>query len=79
MQLGLVSAVNLDLGTTLIATGFYNVYSGFAFGVPMPVQPMKSIAAVAITENGIDLTQVMLAGILVSSIVLFLGVTGTRP
>lgn len=71
----MVSSVGLDLGTTLIFSGIYNVYSGAAFGVPIPVQPMKSIAAVAITEDGISLPQVLLAGFLVSAIVLILGLT----
>ena len=71
----MVSSVGLDLGTTLIFSGVYNVYSGAAFGVPIPVQPMKSIAAVAITEDGITLSQTLLAGFLVSAVVLVLGVT----
>ena len=75
MQVALVSSVGLDLGTTLIFSGVYNVYSGAAFGVPIPVQPMKSIAAVAITEDGITLSQTLLAGFLVSAVVLVLGVT----
>jgi hypothetical protein len=71
-----VSSVGLDLGTTLIFSGLYNIYSGAAFAVPIPVQPMKSIAAVAITEDGITLNQMLLAGVLVSAAVLLLGVTG---
>jgi MFS superfamily sulfate permease-like transporter len=71
-----VQAVGLDFGTTLLFTGLYNVYSGLATGVPMCVQPMKTIAAVAIASNGgVTLVQVMAAGIFVSSAVLFLGVT----
>ena len=75
LQVALVSSVGLDLGTTLIFSGIYNVYSGAAFGVPIPVQPMKSIAAVAITEDGITLSQTLLAGFLVSTVVLSLGMT----
>ncbi|KAI3912356.1 hypothetical protein MKX01_038418 [Papaver californicum] len=44
----------------------------------MPVQPMKSIAAVAISESQTHLTipQIMAAGISTASVLLFLGATG---
>eukprot|EP00892_Ulva_mutabilis_P005948 jgi/Ulvmu1/3725/UM172_0003.1 len=75
LTVALVNTVGLDLGTTLVFSGLYNLYSGAAFGVPIPVQPMKSIAAVAITEDGITLEQTLLAGVLVSTVVFVLGVT----
>ena len=85
LTLGLVAAVGLDFGTTLIFTGIYNIISGFAFGVPMPVQPMKTIAAVAVASAAsasssssnppITLQEVMAAGMFVSAVVLFLGLT----
>ena len=67
--------VGLDLGTTLIFTGLYNVASGALFGIPMPVQPMKAIAAVALAQEGINLAEVLAAGIFVSAVTLLLGVT----
>lgn len=67
----------LNFGTTLIFTGIYNLITGALFGVPMPVQPMKSIAAVAITQgNPLTVPQIMAAGITTSSLLLFLGATG---
>lgn len=83
LTLGLVAAVGLDFGTTLLFTGFYNIVSGFAFGVPMPVQPMKTIAAVAVASVSssssnnppVTLAEVMAAGMFVSAVVLFLGLT----
>ena len=84
LTLGLVAAVGLDFGTALLFTGIYNVASGLAFGVPMPVQPMKTIAAVAVAassqssaaaKNPITLEEVMAAGMFVSAVVLFLGLT----
>ncbi|RZC86095.1 hypothetical protein C5167_026766 [Papaver somniferum] len=74
-----LSLVNhLDLGTTLIFTAFYNIVTGSLFGIPMPVQPMKSIAAVAISESQTHLTipQIMAAGISTASVLLILGATG---
>lgn len=69
--------IELDLGTTLLFTGIYNILSGFLFQIPIPVQPMKTIAAVALAEDsGLNVPCVMAAGIFVSACVLFLGVTG---
>lgn len=75
MQVALVRVVGLDLGTTLCFTGLYNIFSGVLFGIPMPVQPMKAIAAVAIADESITLTHVLAGGIFVSAVTFLLGVT----
>jgi MFS superfamily sulfate permease-like transporter len=68
---------NLDLTTTLIFTSLYNILTGFFFGLPMPVQPMKSIAAVAISESPpLTIPQISAAGLSVAAVLLFLGTTG---
>eukprot|EP00262_Sarcandra_glabra_P021040 TRINITY_DN8641_c0_g1_i1.p1 TRINITY_DN8641_c0_g1~~TRINITY_DN8641_c0_g1_i1.p1 ORF type:complete len:487 (+),score=24.06 TRINITY_DN8641_c0_g1_i1:264-1724(+) len=69
---------HLDLGTTLIFTALYNILTGLLFGIPMPVQPMKSIAAVAIAESQTHLTvpQIMAAGISTATVLFVLGCTG---
>ncbi|KAI3766694.1 hypothetical protein L2E82_16763 [Cichorium intybus] len=75
--LALTLVSNLDLGTTLIFTALYNIATGLLFGIPMPVQPMKSIAAVAISEAPLlTLSQIAAAGICTASVLLFLGATG---
>ncbi|KAG6409627.1 hypothetical protein SASPL_127668 [Salvia splendens] len=74
--LALTLSQNLDLGTTLIFTGLYNFLTGSLYGVPMPVQPMKSIAAVAISNPSFAIPEVMAAGILTSAALLLLGATG---
>lgn len=74
-QVALVRVVGLDLGTTLCFTGLYNIVSGLLFGIPMPVQPMKAIAAVAIADESITLTHVLAGGIWVSAVTFLLGVT----
>ena len=73
--MGLVQSTGLDLGTTLLATGMYNVGLGAVFGIPLPVQPMKAIAAVALSHDGLDLEEVVAAGVFVSGVVFLLGVT----
>ena len=73
LLLGLSITQGLDLGTTLIFTGVYNVFTGFLFGIPMPLQPMKTIAAVALSEKPLTLNEVIAAGIFVSIIVFIVG------
>ncbi|XP_055807704.1 molybdate transporter 1 [Solanum dulcamara] len=74
--LALTLASHLNLGTTLIFTGVYNFVTGAIYGVPMPVQPMKSIAAVAISNPEFGIPEVMAAGICTAGILFVLGVTG---
>ncbi|XP_021714192.1 molybdate transporter 1-like [Chenopodium quinoa] len=73
--LALTLSRNLDLGTTLIFTGIYNIVTGAIYGIPMPVQPMKSIAAVAIANPDFGIPEVMAAGICTAGILFVLGVT----
>lgn len=75
--LALTLVCNLDLSTTLIFTAFYNIITGAIFGIPMPVQPMKSIAAVAVSElPHLTLPQIAAAGICTAGTLFFLGATG---
>ena len=75
--LALTLAKDLNLGTTLIFTAIYNILTGALYGLPMPVQPMKSIAAVAISNgSSFGIPEVMAAGICTSGALFLLGVTG---
>ncbi|KAF5739122.1 putative sulfate transporter [Tripterygium wilfordii] len=75
--LALTLVSNLDLSTTLIFTSLYNIATGILFGVPMPVQPMKSIAAVAISESPhLTPSQIAAAGASTAATLLILGATG---
>lgn len=75
LQVALVRVVGLDLGTTLIFTGLYNIASGLVFGIPMPVQPMKAIAAIALADQHMRLAHVIASGVFVSGVTFLLGVT----
>ncbi|KAK4267502.1 hypothetical protein QN277_024275 [Acacia crassicarpa] len=75
--LALALVNNLDLTTTLIFTALYNIATGLLFGLPMPVQPMKSIAAVAMSESPpLTIPQIAAAGLSVAGVLLLLGCTG---
>jgi Molybdate transporter of MFS superfamily len=65
----------ISLPTTLIFTGIFNILTGCVFGIPLPVQPMKAIAAVALLKS-FTAGQTQAAGIFVATCVLFFSVTG---
>ncbi|KAK3438071.1 hypothetical protein EUGRSUZ_A01696 [Eucalyptus grandis] len=74
--LALTLAKDLNLGTTLIFNGVYNMVIGAIHGVPMPVQPMKVIAAVGISSADFGIPKVTAVGICAGAISGVLGVTG---
>jgi MFS superfamily sulfate permease-like transporter len=65
----------LDFAAALFFAGLFNIVTGLIFPIPMAVQPMKAIAAIALTEN-LTTPQILAAGIGVSVVVLLLGLTG---
>ena len=75
LLVGMVNRCGLQFGPALFCAGLMNVVTGLTFGIPMPVQPMKAIAAVAIAE-GLSESQIVAAGIGTSIVILLLGVTG---
>jgi hypothetical protein len=75
LLVAMVHRCGLQLTPALLAAGLMNVVTGWAFRIPMPVQPMKAIATVAIAE-GLTESQILTAGITTGLVVLILGVTG---
>ena len=73
--IALTEGQQISLATTLIFTGVYNILTGVFFGIPLPVQPMKAIAAVAILKS-LDAGEVAAAGLFVAGCILLLSVTG---
>lgn len=77
LPIAIALAINdtVSLSSTLIFSGIYNIITGLFFGIPLPVQPMKAIAAVAIARsfsNG----AIAAAGLFVSACVLIFSTTG---
>ena len=72
---GMVSTCGLNAGTALFFAGGFNILTGLSFRLPMAVQPMKAIAAIAIAE-GLTPGQIAAAGIWTGLIILVLGLTG---
>jgi MFS superfamily sulfate permease-like transporter len=75
LLVGMTVQNGLDFAAALFFAGLFNLVTGLTFSVPMAVQPMKAIAAVALTE-GLTVPQILAAGASVSAAVLVLGVTG---
>ena len=64
-------AVNnqISLSWSLIFGGIFNIVGGLWFDIPMCVQPMKSIAGIALLAK-LEQGEIMAAGIIVSSVIL---------
>jgi MFS superfamily sulfate permease-like transporter len=75
LLVGMSITNGLDFATALFFAGAFNIITGVAFSIPMAVQPMKAIAAVAISEH-LPLNQILAAGIWTSVIIFILGITG---
>lgn len=65
----------ISLPATLIFTGLFNIFTGCVFGISLPVQPMKAIAAVALLQSFTP-GQMEAAGIFVAACVLFFTMSG---
>ena len=68
----------LSLRNTFVLSGLSSIATGLMFDIPMAVQPMKSIAAVALTAEAgeFSIESMLAAGIITASFVMLLGVTG---
>jgi MFS superfamily sulfate permease-like transporter len=75
LLVGMTAQNGLDFAAALFFAGLFNLITGVTFAIPMAVQPMKAIAAVALTE-GLTVPQILAAGATVSAVILLLGLTG---
>ena len=75
LMVTLVLTGSISLPSTLLFTGAANIITGAIFGIPLPVQPMKAIAAVAIARK-FTLEENASAGLVVASLVGILSIMG---
>lgn len=75
LLVGMAAQNGLDFAAALFFAGLFNLLTGLVFAIPLAVQPMKAIAAVAITE-GLTVPQIAAAGASVGVVILLLGLTG---
>lgn len=48
---GMILAAGLDSASALIMFGVMQVFTGLRYGIPMPVQPLKAMAALVIAQK----------------------------
>jgi len=75
LMIALALQGSIDLPSTLVFSGLANIFTGIFFGIPLPVQPMKAIAAVAISQ-GFSKGETAAAGLTVAIAVFVLSATG---
>jgi hypothetical protein len=71
----LVIGNGFDAGTILVGVGALYLLAGLYFRVPVPVQPIKAAAAIAIAR-GLPPETLAVAGVLLGLVVLIVGATG---
>jgi hypothetical protein len=71
----LVLSNGLDVSTALVGVGLLYVVAGLVFRVPVPVQPIKAAAAIAIAQH-LDVTVLAAAGLCLGVLLLVLAATG---
>ncbi|KAL2128122.1 hypothetical protein VTI74DRAFT_9632 [Chaetomium olivicolor] len=75
LMIALALQGSINLSSTLVFSGLFNIVTGAVFGIPLPVQPMKAIASSAISTP-LSLSVTTASGALVSLAVLLLSATG---
>lgn len=66
---------SIDLASTLVFSGLTNILTGAFYGIPLPVQPMKAIASVVISQH-FSKEETAAAGLTMGVAVLVLSATG---
>ncbi|KAI9763698.1 MAG: hypothetical protein M1840_009171 [Geoglossum simile] len=75
LLIALTLTSSISFSASLVFGGLANIVTGAVFGIPLPVQPMKAIAAVAISQS-FSRTETASAGLFVSGVVFLAAATG---
>lgn len=73
---GMILASGLDPPSVLIAYGLLQIFTAFTYGIPMPVEPLKAVAALVIAQN-LPANLIYGAGLSIGLLMLVLTVTGS--
>jgi MFS superfamily sulfate permease-like transporter len=73
--IGAMTVAGLAPSGVLFGFGIFLISTGLFYGLPLPVQPMKAVSAVILTD-GLKPGEVAAAGITLGIVLLVLGVTG---
>jgi hypothetical protein len=72
---GMLLATSLEMSNTLIVFGVLQLLTAIAYGIPMPVQPLKAVALIVITQK-VSSEIVFGGGLAIGVIMLILTLTG---
>jgi MFS superfamily sulfate permease-like transporter len=75
LAIGYIAVCGLNPAGLLVMTGLANIVTGLVYRLPMPIQPMKVLAVVAIAQQWSP-SMVYASGFAMGVIWLFFGVTG---
>ena len=73
--MGAMTVAGLAPVGVLFGFGVFLISTGLFYGLPMPVQPMKAVSAVILTD-GLHPGEVAAAGLMLGIVLLVLGITG---
>lgn len=76
LMVGMIQAINLNSGSVFILFGLMQILTGFIYGLPMPLQPLKLMAVMVIAQK-IAPNILYGAGLAIAIIMLILTLTGT--
>lgn len=51
LLLAMIAAVNLDITSTFVMFGLIQIVTGIIYGLPMPMQPLKAMAVIVISQK----------------------------
>lgn len=72
---GMILVSGIDAASVLIVFGIMQILTAWLYGIPMPVQPLKAVAAIVIAER-LTGSVIYGAGLAIGFTMLFLTVTG---
>ena len=75
LLIGLIITCGLDSTSTLVMFGVMQIITGLWYGLPMPVQPLKAMAALMIAQK-LPASTLYGAGLSIGVLMLFLTLTG---
>ena len=75
LAVGMVMINGLNPQGLFLSVGLFYILSGYYFGLPVPVQPMKVVGAYAIA-TGLTAQQISASGAWLATILLIAGITG---
>lgn len=76
LVIALALLTNISLPHVLIAFGVFQIVWGVKYGLPVSVEPMKALAALAIA-GVLTYAELALAGLILAAVLLAIGLTGT--